>query len=167
MDATIRTYSGLLIDLLNPDPKLIMLGDIAHSLSLINRFGGHTPQPYSVAEHSILVASSYDDPKDYRTALLHDASEAYLGDMVGPLKHSGEMRAFILIELSWEKALAERFDLYPPSDEFVSEVKERDKELFEWERTFIRNNPCRVAPNAADVKFQFATRASTRGEIRG
>lgn len=167
-DPIIRTHSGLLVNVLDPDPELIRLGDIAHALSFVNRFGGHTPQPYSVAEHSILVASEFiGEPKAYRTALLHDAPEYVLGDMVGPLKHSFVGESYRKLEAVWEQVLTKKFDLYPLNDEFRTWVKERDKEQFEWERTFVVNNPCRVAPNPHDVKFQFATLARTKGECRG
>ncbi|MEW6648186.1 MAG: hypothetical protein AB1450_13385 [Pseudomonadota bacterium] len=92
MKHTIETYTGLTVDLANPDPRTISADDIAHALSRIQRFGGHTNVPYSVAQHSVLVAEIahrlYPSPDGLleRQALLHDAQEAYLGDMVHPLK---------------------------------------------------------------------------------
>ena len=65
--------------------NFIDIDDIAHSLSLINRFNGHTSLPRSVAAHSIHVAEIV--PDEFKlTALLHDAQEAYVGDMVRDLK---------------------------------------------------------------------------------
>lgn len=64
--------------------------EIAHSLAQINRFTGHCCRPYSVAEHSLLVASIAADegasPMTQLAALLHDAHEAYIGDVSSPAK---------------------------------------------------------------------------------
>lgn len=91
--------SGKVIDLANPTPGMGDIEDIAHALSNICRFGGHVPGHYSVAEHSLLVCGIAGllaqelriQPGATRTgllanALLHDASEAYLGDVISPLK---------------------------------------------------------------------------------
>ena len=80
-----QTFTGRLFDPFNPDPALIDLRDIAHALGNICRFGGHSRRYYSVAEHSILVASLVPEPLRL-PALLHDAAEAYLGDIITPIK---------------------------------------------------------------------------------
>lgn len=88
--ATIMTRSGLYVDLADPRPEMIDIRDIAGALSKQCRFGGHTEPFYSVAEHSELLATamwSKGFPPDACYAgLLHDAAEAYLGDVVAPLK---------------------------------------------------------------------------------
>ena len=83
----LTTHTGAQVDAwtLEHHPELVNLDDIAHSLSLINRFGGHAPYPYSVAQHSLLVASVLPDELK-PLGLLHDAAEAYIGDMVSPVK---------------------------------------------------------------------------------
>lgn len=86
MNATIQTASGRYASLTAPRPHDIDIGDIAHALSNICRFGGHTREFYSVAQHSVL-ASRIVPPEDALAALLHDAGEAYVGDMVLPLKN--------------------------------------------------------------------------------
>lgn len=81
----IQTYTGKSFDLLKPEPTMVCLRDIAHALGSICRFTGHTAIPYSVARHSLNVAELV--PPEYRLeALLHDAHEAYVGDMATPMK---------------------------------------------------------------------------------
>jgi 5'-deoxynucleotidase YfbR-like HD superfamily hydrolase len=81
----IQTYSGLRFDYSNIKGNRIVIEDIAHSLSNIARFTGHTDF-YSVAQHSIYVSQNVP-PEDALWGLLHDASEAYAGDVNKPLKN--------------------------------------------------------------------------------
>src|SRR6267378_1608096 len=84
--AWIVTYSGLQFYHLAPTPEMVCIEDIAHALSQTCRWTGHTKFHYSVAQHSIYC--SFLVPAEHAlAALLHDASEAYLGDMNRPLKH--------------------------------------------------------------------------------
>lgn len=106
----ILTATGKRIDLLHPDPKLICLEDIAHSLSRLCRFNGHTGPHYSVAEHSQRVADIV--PDEYQLdALLHDATEAYVGDMTRPLKQL--LPRYQDIEHGIWLAICERFQINP------------------------------------------------------
>lgn len=86
----VATQSGGLVDLIRPDPGTIDIRDIAHALAHLCRFNGHTRRFYSVAEHSVLVAREAmvrgASAETQMLALLHDAAEAYLGDVVRPLK---------------------------------------------------------------------------------
>jgi hypothetical protein len=70
------------------DPDQIVPMDIARSLSKIQRFNGHLDFDWSVLQHSFLVADvvANFDPALWRAALLHDAAEAYCGDVVQPVK---------------------------------------------------------------------------------
>ncbi|MEM7200275.1 MAG: phosphohydrolase [Planctomycetota bacterium] len=87
-DAYIETYTGRRFYITDPAPDF-NIQDIAHALSLTCRYGGHCKRFYSVAEHSVLVARimehcAFGDPLE---GLLHDATEAYVGDMPAPFKH--------------------------------------------------------------------------------
>ncbi|MCL4104998.1 UNVERIFIED_CONTAM: hypothetical protein GTU68_018705 [Idotea baltica] len=86
--------SGRRLDLLDPTPMDIEIEDIAHGLAFVARWNGQTvgDHAYSVAEHSILVESLFarivpDAPMKWRlAALLHDAPEYVIGDMISPVK---------------------------------------------------------------------------------
>ncbi len=80
-----QTYSSVAFDLLNPNPELVRLEDIAHHLSLICRFKGACRCFYSVAQHSVLAAELVPRPLKRQT-LMHDSHESYLGDWPRPLK---------------------------------------------------------------------------------
>jgi hypothetical protein len=89
------TYTGRRFWPLDPRPEDVSFRDVAHALSNVCRYGGHARHFYSVAEHSRLLAEFFEGQRRRdaaRFALLHDASEAYIGDMVRPLK--GHMLAF-------------------------------------------------------------------------
>lgn len=90
MEPWMMTRSGRKFYFNRPENHDFNLDDIAHALSNLCRFGGHTPIFYSVAEHSWHVAKwvegRYDDKQMARAALYHDAAEAYIGDIVRPLK---------------------------------------------------------------------------------
>ena len=106
-----QTYSGRKVRLDEPTPDMIDMGDIAHHLALLNRFVGATRQPYSVAEHSLHVCDYlielYPDDRELALyGLLHDAHEAYLGELISPAKW--QMRAEAGVDAY--EALAERLD---------------------------------------------------------
>lgn len=91
-ETAIETFHGNFFDLKNPRSEDVGLVDIAHHLSLINRFVGASVLPISVAVHSIVVSSAYGilhpeaSNDELLAALLHDAHEAYLGNWSRPLK---------------------------------------------------------------------------------
>lgn len=114
LDAPYRTHGGVMVDLLNPDPGLITLEDIAHHLARVCRFGGAVDGFYSIASHSVYVARALAEDLDVwhprarrQAALLHDAAEAYIGDMVTGLKR--RMPEYKAIEDLWEAAIETRF----------------------------------------------------------
>ena len=78
------TFKAKVFDYLNPNSGSICIEDIAHHLALVNRYNGSTKMPYSVAEHSVRM--SYMTVGEPLLNLLHDAAEAYIGDVIGPQK---------------------------------------------------------------------------------
>jgi len=109
-DAWIQTFSGRKFFPLSPNASDISLLDIAHALSNICRFTGHTKEFYSVAQHCVLV-SYICDSKDAIAGLLHDASEAYLSDIARPLKHSGSFEEYRKIEKHLQSMIFQKFGL--------------------------------------------------------
>lgn len=91
-----RMLSGRRLDLLDPSPLDIEVEDIAHGLAFVARWNGQTigDYPYSVAEHSLLVEAIFAriapraEPCWRLAALLHDAPEYVIGDMISPVKSS-------------------------------------------------------------------------------
>lgn len=89
-----RMLSGRRLDLLDPTPMDIEIEDIAHGLAFVARWNGQTlgDYPYSVAEHSLLVEALFSRmypkaPVKWKlAALLHDAPEYVIGDMISPVK---------------------------------------------------------------------------------
>ncbi len=83
----IITYTGKSFNLLEPKPEMVCIEDIAHSLAYQCRYTGHTREFYSVAQHCVLMARNPDLPGDPMEKLLHDAGEAYIGDIARPWKN--------------------------------------------------------------------------------
>lgn len=107
----IETFTGLKFDVLNPKPDQIVIEDIAHALSQICRFAGHTKHFYSVAQHAYL-GSFLVPAEDALWFLNHDNSEAYIGDMSSPLKHltkAGD--AYRPVEKRIMRAICKKFGL--------------------------------------------------------
>ena len=77
---------------LDPREDEVDIRDIAHGLATTNRYGGQFPAPFSVAQHSCMV-SELCQPANALVALLHDAEEAYTGDLIKPLKAIPELKA--------------------------------------------------------------------------
>jgi uncharacterized protein len=131
----LQTVSGRWVNPFDPDPEQLDAGDIARALANQCRFGGHCRVFYSVAQHSVLVSELVEqgggDAEDVFAALMHDATEAYLGDMPHPLKHRSPLgAAFKAAEDQLEMALREHFGIKPD----VPEIKRVDRALLATER---------------------------------
>lgn len=127
----IQTYTGAHFDLQDPKPEMINITDIARALSHINRFTGHTKHPYSVAVHS-LNASYIVPPEFALEALLHDAHEAYTGDVSSPLKSL--LSDYRALEHRVESVVRQRFG-FPAH--MSPEVKEADMVMLATERKLL------------------------------
>lgn len=144
---SITTFTGKTLDFENPDPDSICIEDIAHALSMVCRFSGQCRDFYSVAQHSVLVSLGLQlvvPPEEQKTwwlwqkherqlrkiALLHDAAEAYMGDLNRPLKRI--MPQYSRIEDKVFRAISMKFKLMWQGIPDV--VKAMDKLIFanEW-----------------------------------
>ncbi len=164
MSIRIRTYTGLEVDLLANDLWLsIRVIDIAHALSNICRFGGHCRRFYSVAQHAVL-ASRLVREEEALHALLHDAAEAYVGDMVRPLKAA--LPQFASIEQQVQRQIWQRFGLRP---ENPASIQIADEIAFATEHRALMGAWCDgaipvVMPQALDpenpalARFRFLKR---------
>ena len=126
--ATIQCRSGHYFDFLNPHQCFVLVQDIAHSLSMQCRFNGHTARFYSVAEHSV-HCSHIVPPEDALAALMHDAAEAFIGDVAKPLKML--LPDYQQIEGQVERAVFEKLKIpypFPPS------VKQADLNMLRLEQ---------------------------------
>jgi len=117
-----QTYSGKKFHCHKPELMDIHFIDIAHSLSNICRFNGHCLQFYSVAQHCVIVSQNVD-LKNAMWGLLHDAGEAYVGDMIRPMKCV--FPEFVKIEDNILKLIAKRFHLCRNIPDQVRDVDNR------------------------------------------
>lgn len=162
-DPWIQVRSGKVIYLLNPKPDDILLTDIAHALSNICRFGGHSDF-ISVAQHSVMV-SRYVSPINAMWGLMHDASEAYLGDVPRPVKYYEFMGEYRRLERIFMRVICERFDLPPQEpaevgwvDDIVLVTERRDvcvDQEIDWGimRTPLKEIVIPMAPRQARWAF--------------
>jgi hypothetical protein len=124
----ICTATGGFFNFDEPEQNVFNIRDIAHALSRICRFTGHTSRHYSVAQHSVMV-SHIVPPKFALQGLMHDGSEAYLGDVSSPLKRL--LPDYRRIEKRVEAALFSAFGL---PDQLDESVKKADMILLATER---------------------------------
>jgi uncharacterized protein len=131
----LQTVSGRWVNPFDPDPGQLDAADIARALANQCRFGGHARVFYSVAQHSVIVSELVEarggDVEDAFAALMHDATEAYLGDMPHPIKHRSPLgAAFKEAEDHLEQVIRKHFRI----SAHVPEIKRVDRALLATER---------------------------------
>ncbi len=119
----IELHSGQAFHPLSPDAEQIRIEDIAHALSHLCRFCGHTNTFYSVAEHSVRVARWLEEqgygPQVVLRGLLHDASEYALSDISSPVKRTDAFAGYRSAEERLMSVICERFGLPEKEPEAV------------------------------------------------
>jgi uncharacterized protein len=134
-----QSYSGSQYWILDPIPEEVNLVDIVVGLSNAARYRGQTRFLYSVLQHSVMVSRAVEKTAGQRgwdnysiqqaalQGLLHDGSEAYLGDVARPLKRAKAMREYCRVERLWENVINERFDIKctEESNKLVDEIDKR------------------------------------------
>ncbi len=132
---TVKVASGHYVDISSPDYKSIDIQSIASALGKICRFGGHCPKFYSVAEHclhavNLALKAGYTGDA-LRAVLLHDATEAYVGDVVKPLKVL--LSDYAAIEQRFEDAVSQAFGV--DFNVWSDVVKRFDRAMLKAEKT--------------------------------
>ena len=126
----ICTFTGKSVDPANLRPELVCIEDIAHHLALINRFTGATRVPYSVAQHCVMMSYLCTQEENLSLeCLLHDATEAYLGDVSRPLKR--QLHNYQNFEQKAEAVIRKALGL--PGREHPIAVKQWDNLMLVWE----------------------------------
>lgn len=124
----VPTHTGKRVNPLHPDPAQICLVDIAHALSQICRYAGHTIHPYSVAEHSIILAGVVGPSLTHqRVAMLHDGAEAYILDMIAPIKRMPSMQFYRDIDDTLTGVIFEKYGL--PINAFDNYMRKFDRAM--------------------------------------
>lgn len=139
-----RMLSGRRLDLLDPSPLDVELTDIAHGLARVARWNGQTSgdHAFSVAQHCLVVESIFRHfneatPGDCLMALLHDAPEYVIGDMISPFK-AVVGGGYKTVEKRLEAAVHLRFGLPPhPSRDLKDKIKKADTIAAYFEATVL------------------------------
>lgn len=124
------TASGRRVDLIAPDPSTIKVVDIFDALARLCRFNGHCKRFYSVAEHCLIGAQALRTKKQKLAFLLHDATEAYIGDITSPLKSL--LPDYVLIERQLESVIRDRYQLWDANVDRI--VKHMDLRMLATEK---------------------------------
>jgi hypothetical protein len=135
----IKAYpSSRKINLLHPTPDQIRIRDIAHHLSLLPRYLGGTRKPYSNAQHSWFISYAAG-PGGELAGLLHDAAEAYTGDLPSPLKHLPEMAFYRDVQYNLTNMIMKKFgvDWNAYTEKWVHD---REKDFYPWEEFITGRN---------------------------
>lgn len=148
----ITTASGRNVYLADPRPEDIDVEDIAHALSHLCHWVGHARRFISIAEHSVLVSHQFGHPGEALWGLLHDAPEAYLGDVSRPLKRM--LPEYSRLEALWMAAIRDAIHL-PHSE--PPDLKRADNAVLMAEAE-------QLMPNPDDYREHFGAPADARVE---
>ena len=159
--AVIETYTGGRFSPFDPRPADVRLADIAAGLAHTCRYGGHCRQFYSVAQHSLYVSREFDDPRLQLVGLLHDAGEAYLGDIPRPVK--AEFDRLEATEAEIREAVWAAFGVDPPTASEWERVMAADDRLLAYEADRLLADGS-WAPAAPDLGYDL--RPLSAGEVR-
>lgn len=163
MGTTILTYTGHYFDVLRPEISVIDARDIAHGLSMVCRFGGHVREFYSVAQHSFYASFLVPD-EHAMAALMHDASEAYVGDMPAPIK--AIFPEYKRVEKAIEREIFARFLIPHPMPPCI---KHADLRLLRSERSAFMPKTGGEWPGMEKYEaapFEFVSWAPAKAETR-
>lgn len=161
LDGCINTFTRKKVNLLDPSPEQIDIQDIAKGLAYKAHFSGQTPFYFSIAQHSCLVCDLI--PRQYTEAnpiilmeaLLHDGSEAYIGDMVKPLKV--HLPDFQRIETKLQQVVFEAFGLTGEYKKFIKTYDIQSQNI-EYQ-CFYRDSDFNLKPLSPDESyFEFLRR---------
>ena len=152
MNSESQIYGGKIVDLANPSDYDVDINHIAIALSRQCRFNGNTRKFYSVAQHSLYVASLLpEDIKIY--GLLHDAHEAFLGDITTPLANAlglAAQEAINNLKDQWDEAIYNGLNIDKPNDRTKELVRNADHQalIYEannlmWDCEYWERNPTR------------------------
>ncbi|MCR4301829.1 MAG: hypothetical protein NUV51_09485 [Sulfuricaulis sp.] len=138
-----KLFSGREVDPLVLRPKDICIEDLAHALSLCNRFAGHTSRPISVAQHSVFVSRLCDGTGHELQGLLHDGSEAYLSDIIKWVKATPPFAPYRELEDRVQQVIYEKFSC---STVLAEDVEMADRIMVRFEgqkgyKTFVIDHP--------------------------
>src|SRR6516164_2386134 len=128
----VPTFTGKRLDPLDPQPEQICIADIAHALSNICRYAGHTRRFYSVAEHCIRL-SLVTPSRFAKLGLLHDAAEAYILDQTAPIKRLAEMKPYRDIDDAITAVILAKYSVKPVTIVELSDFDHWDKGMVKAE----------------------------------
>lgn len=150
----VRTRSGRMVNILAPAPDSFVIEDIAGALGKLCRYNGQCAWLYTVAEHSLLVERILElrlqPPETRLRGLLHDATEAYMGDLVRPVKRGTVFGAgFAAVEETLMDHIWEQLGLEPVVEYQRREVEAADYLALAWEAK------CGVLPGMSEANAKF------------
>lgn len=147
---SIKTFSGVYFDYTQMNPDTIKIEDIAHALSNIPRWLGHSNKFYSVAQHCCWCHDANIEPDERFERLMHDATEAYLGDCPSPLKSL--LPAYKNLENQLRIVIAQKYGFNFPYSE-ATKLTDRAALEYEWENMRLEDKLEHWSPERAKTEF--------------